>query len=134
MSRTTRPRPAPQPSLFDAQLYSDVERLRTTLEALTAAREKDLAVLLYKNDLLAREQKILKAHIQRLEAENSALTTLLRLGVQSTAPEPARYDLVRALTQLAAQVHPDRHGGAALATELTQAVLQLRDKMMGKGK
>lgn len=125
---------APQPSLFDAQLYSEVERLRTTLEAVTAAHEKDLAALFYKNDLLARELKILKDHIQRLEAENSALTTLLRLGAQRFAPEPARHDLVRALTQLAAQVHPDRHGGAALATELTQAVLRVRDQFIDKEK
>lgn len=127
---------APQPSLFDAQLQSsEVERLRakiTTLEAMADERQKDLAALTYKHDLLARERTILKGYIQRLEAENSALTTLLRLGAQRFAPEPATQDLVRALTQLAARVHPDRHGGAALATELTQEVLKVRDEVAGK--
>ena len=131
MSRTTS-RQAPQSSLFDVQLHSEAERLRATLETVTAAHEKDLAALFYKNDLLARELKILKDYIQRLETENSTLTTLLRLGAQRFAPEPTRHDLVRALTQLAAQVHPDRHSGATLATELTQQVLALRDQIKGK--
>ena len=44
MSRTTS-RQAPQSSLFDVQLHSEAERLRATLETVTAAHEKDLAAL-----------------------------------------------------------------------------------------
>ena len=131
MTRATR-REAPQPSLFDVQLHSDAERLRATLKALSAEHEKDVASFVLKSDLQARELKILKDRLTNLEAENSALTTLLRLGAQRFAPEPATQDLVRALTQLAARVHPDRHGGAALATELTQEVLKVRDEVAGK--
>ena len=80
---------------------------------------------------LQSESTGLSDRIRHLQTENAALTTLLRLGPRSAPASGATQDFVRALTQLAAQVHPDRHGGAALATELTQAVLKVRDEILG---
>lgn len=86
------------------------------------------------NAHLREERRALQRRIIQLEAETSALTTLLRRGTQLSAPasQSSTDALVRALTRLAAQVHPDRHGGAAVAEEVTKAVLKLRDELRGR--
>ncbi len=77
------------------------------------------------------ENERLRAQNERLQAENNdlmiRLTTLPRSG--------GRYqdhDMVKDLLSLIKLSHPDRHEGNALAVELTQALLTLKEKYEGR--
>lgn len=73
----------------------------------------------------------LRTQNERLRAENNDLMTRL-----TTLPfSGGRYrdnEMVRDLLALIKLSHPDRHGGHALAVELTQALLSLKDKYEGR--
>lgn len=73
----------------------------------------------------------LRAQNERLQAENNNLLTRL-----TTLPfSGGRYrdnEMVKDLLALIKLSHPDRHEGNALAVELTQALLALKEKYEGR--
>ncbi len=67
----------------------------------------------------------------RLQAENNNLLTRLT-SMPLTSRRYQDSEMVKDLLSLIKLAHPDRHEGHALAVELTQAILALKDKYEGR--
>lgn len=81
------------------------------------------------------ENERLRARNERLQAENSDLWMRLAMRPASSGLSGTRdqdHEMVKDLLSLIKISHPDRHGGQALAVELTQALLTLKAKYEGR--
>jgi transcriptional regulator with XRE-family HTH domain len=81
------------------------------------------------------ENERLRAQNERLQAENNDLMTRLTTLPFSGGLSSERYrdhEMVKDLLSLIKISHPDRHAGHALAVELTQALLALKEKYEGR--
>jgi hypothetical protein len=120
-----------QPTLFDMAMHDELEH--TTLWA--RGLQQDLAVAEGRIAALKAENTRLQQQVQSLEEQVSTLRRLGRAECIFNTPFPWQRDqadiqgLVKALTHLAAEVHPDRWQGSAVAEELTKRVLALREKI-----
>jgi len=125
---------ARQATLFDETMRQTAEQATWRADGLQDALSEAWKTI----ERLEAENAQLRQKVQALTAQ---LNTLRQRGVKELArifrmplypwqdgqAEPQ--DLVKALTKLAAEVHPDRHGGSAIAEECTKAVLHLRDSL-----
>jgi len=117
-----------QGTLFDEQLRARAEQATWEVaglqDELTEARTRIAA--------LERERETLRMRLATLERAERDAATLRRVRQGLGLPMPDDDDrdrLVKALTRLAAEVHPDRWQGSPVAEELTKRVLALRDTL-----
>ncbi|ETW94160.1 MAG: hypothetical protein ETSY1_36070 [Candidatus Entotheonella factor] len=79
------------------------------------------------------ENERLRAQNQRLQSENNDLMTrLTTLPFTGGSSGGRDNEIIKDLLSLIKITHPDRHGGQALAVELTQALLALKEKYEGR--
>ena len=129
------PRQPQQGTLFDEQCRQTAEQVTWWAEGLRQdlhEAQTDLASLEAENaELRQQVQRLTKekewAELRLAALQGSLGHTLREVRTETEADSKAR--LVRALTRLAAEVHPDRHGGSEVAEECTKAVLRLRDSL-----
>lgn len=118
-----------QGSLFDEQMRVQAEQSVWWAEdlrrQLTAAEARLTAV--------ERERDALRQRLAEMEraARDADMLERVRQGLGLPARGAGdRGRLLKALTHLAAEVHPDRWQGSPVAEECTKAVLRLRDTLM----
>src|SRR5262249_20996946 len=128
-----------QPTLFDEAMRQTAEQATWRADVLRAdlhAAEETIEHLEAENARLRQQVQSLEKDKEwaelRLAALQGSIGSMLReerarLGAETEAESKAR--LVKALTQLTAEVHPDRWQGSPVAEELTKRVLALRDTL-----
>jgi hypothetical protein len=135
-------RDLPGPVAQTVSLQEQLDRATAYMQAQNAAcaslqqhlHEAKLAQWTAVSDRLASTKALVEAtaKIVMLQTRVDGLNDLLRQ--QTPAPVPADQAwLVKELTRLLSVCHPDKWQGAAVAEELTKAVLAVRQRLQGTG-
>ena len=131
---------AQQLTLFDGRVRHELEQTMWRMQDLRHSLGEDQArfqeadaentALRSRVGALEAEKTRLEQRVWVLEAEARVREWAMRLASPGLpAGDDARAALIRALTRLAADVHPDRWQDSAVAEEVTKRVLALRDTL-----